>query len=61
MSIESDRETASLILDYLAEEVFEIDLPNTPKRSEIVAEIVNIIQREPPDPPGWEGGFAENH
>jgi hypothetical protein len=25
-------------------------------------EIMNAIDNyEPPDPPGWEGGFAENH
>lgn len=22
---------------------------------------ISIEELEPPDPPGWEGGFAENH
>lgn len=30
-------------------------------REDLTKVVLGIIEREPPDPPGWEGGFAENH
>ena len=59
-----ERQTAEKIWEWIDEKV--LDTPNDSylqikDYDTIVAGILRIIEREPPDPPGWEGGFARNH
>jgi hypothetical protein len=57
-------------IDALRELVRQIDLSNALddhghelKNLRALADAKHVIERydEPPDPPGWEGGFSSNH